>query len=183
MGRVYHSIGDSLESFISAQPMFFVATAPLAAEGHVNLSPKGMDTLRVVDPTTIAYVDLVGSGVETIAHLRNNGRITIMWCSFGDKPRILRAYGHGEHLLPADGRFADLAAIFPEYRAVRSIIRIDVHRVADSCGFGVPRMDLTGQRSRLLDWGDHRSADELEEYKRDKNALSIDGLPAFPADG
>ena len=183
MGRVYHTISDSLGSFIAAQPMFFVATAPLAAEGHVNLSPKGMDTLRVVDATTIAYVDLVGSGAETIAHLRNNGRITIMWCSFGDKPRILRAYGRGEHLLPADEHFADLAALFPEYRAVRSIIRVNVHRIADSCGFGVPQMDLIGQRSRLVDWGDHRSDDELEEYKRDRNALSIDGLPAFPADG
>ena len=183
MGRVYQTISDTLESFITAQPMFFVATAPLADEGHVNVSPKGMDTLRVIDSKTIAYVDLVGSGAETIAHLRDNGRITIMWCSFGDKARILRAYGRGEHLLPADGRFADLAALFPEYRAVRSIIRIDVHRVADSCGFGVPQMDLVGQRSRLVDWGDQRSDAELEEYKRVRNAVSIDGLPAFPADG
>lgn len=183
MGRVHNAISDSLQSFIAAQPMFFVATAPLAAEGHVNLSPKGMDTLRVVDPTTIAYVDLVGSGAETIAHLRNNGRITIMWCSFGDKPRILRAYGSGEHLLPTDGRFDDLAGLFPGYRAVRSIIRVDVHRVADSCGYGVPQMDLVGQRYGIVDWGDHQSDDELEQYKRDKNALSIDGLPAFPADG
>ena len=183
MGRVYDTIGESLQGFISSQPMFFVATAPMAAEGHVNLSPKGMDTLRVVDPTTIAYVDLVGSGAETIAHLRNNGRITVMWCSFGDKPRILRAYGRGEHLLPADQPFQDLAALFPKYRAVRSVIRVNVHRVADSCGFGVPQMDLVGQRSRLIDWGDKRTDDELEEYKREKNALSIDGLPAFPADG
>lgn len=183
MGRVHDSISDSLRSFIAAQPMFFVASAPLAAAGHVNLSPKGMDTLRVVDPTTVAYVDLVGSGAETIAHLRDNGRITIMWCSFGDKPRILRAYGRGEHILPADGRFPELAALFPEYRAVRSIILIAVHRVADSCGFGVPQMDLVGQRSRLIEWGNHKTDDEIEEYKRHKNASSIDGLPAFPVDG
>ena len=183
MGRVHNTIGDQLQRFIDEQPMFFVATAPLADDGHVNLSPKGMDTLRVVDPTTIAYVDLVGSGAETIAHLRENGRITIMWNSFGDKPRILRAYGRGEPVLPGDARFTDLAARFPSYRALRSIILIDVLRVADSCGFGVPQMDLVGQRSQLIAWGDHKTDDELEDYKRDKNAQSIDGLPAFPADG
>jgi hypothetical protein len=183
MGRVYDSISDPLQSFIAEQPMFFVATAPLAGDGHVNLSPKGMDTLRVVDPTTIAYVDLVGSGAETIAHLRENGRITIMWNSFSDKPRILRAYGRGAPVLPGDERFADLATLFPAYRALRSVIRIDVDRVADSCGFGVPQMDLVGQRSRLIEWGDHRTDDQLEAYKRDKNAVSIDGLPALPMDG
>ena len=183
MGRVHDSISDSLRSFIAAQPMFFVASAPLAAEGHVNLSPKGMDTLRVIDSTTVAYADLLGSGAETIAHLRDNGRITIMWCSFGDKPRILRAYGRGEHILPTDDRFAELVALFPQYRTVRSIILINVHRVADSCGFGVPQMDLVGQRSRLIEWGARRTDEELETYKREKNALSIDGLPAVPVDG
>ena len=183
MGRVYDSISGPLQDFIAEQPMFFVATAPLAADGHVNLSPKGMDTLRVIDPATIVYVDLVGSGAETIAHLRNNGRSTIMWCSFGDKPRILRAYGRGEPILPGDKRFADLTALFPEYRAVRSIIRIEVHRVADSCGFGVPEMTFVGQRARLIQWGDRRTEDELEDYKREMNAVSIDGLPAFPVDG
>lgn len=183
MGRVYDSLGEQLQRFIAEQPMFFVATAPRADSGHVNLSPKGMDTLRVVDPTTIAYVDLVGSGAETIAHLRENGRITVMWNSFGDKPRILRAYGRGEPVLPDDGRFPELVQLFPAYRAVRSIIRIDVHRVADSCGFGVPQMDLVQQRSRLITWSDHKTGDELEEYKRDNNTVSIDGLPALPADG
>ena len=183
MGRVYNTISEPLRGFIAKQPMFFVATAPVGGDGHVNLSPKGMDTLRVIDPTTIAYVDLVGSGAETIAHLRENGRITVMWNSFGGKPRILRAYGRGKPIMPGDRGFADLSARFPTYRAVRSIIRIDIHRVADSCGFGVPQMDLVGQRSQLIEWGDNRTDDQLEEYKRDKNALSIDGLPAFPADG
>ncbi len=179
MGRVYDEIGEPLQRFIAAQPMFFVATAP--GEGRVNLSPKGMDSLRVVDQNTIAYVDLVGSGAETIAHLRDNGRITIMWCSFGSTPRILRAYGRGEHLLPQHPHFAELASLFPEFRAVRSIIRVGVDRMADSCGFGVPEMELIGQRNRLIEWAGGRSDEDLEAYKAEKNALSIDGLPALKA--
>lgn len=159
--------------------MFFVSTAPLSDSGHVNLSPKGMDTLRIVDAETIAYVDLVGSGAETVAHLRENGRITIMWCSFGPKPRIVRAYGNGTPLFPGSRYFDDLTSLFPAYRAVRSIIRVAVTRVADSCGFGVPEMNLVGQRSRLVEWGDKRTEDEIEAYKREYNAVSIDGLPAW----
>ena len=159
--------------------MFFVGTAPLESSGHVNVSPKGMDTLRVIDPDTIAYVDLVGSGAETIAHLRENGRLTIMWCSFGPTPRIVRAYGKASCLTPGTEHFDDLLAAFPPHRAVRSIIRLRVTRVADSCGFGVPEMTLTGQRSRLTEWGDKRTDEELEAYKREMNALSIDGLPAW----
>lgn len=177
MGRVYDSIAEPLQRFIAEQPMFFVATAP--GEGRINVSPKGMDSLRVVDAHTIAYVDLIGSGAETIAHLRDDGRITVMWCSFGSTPRILRAYGRGEFLLPGHADFDGLAALFPEYRAVRSMVRIGVDRVADSCGFGVPEMELIGQRSRLIEWGDKRSDDDLEAYKREKNAISIDGLPAL----
>lgn len=179
MGRVYDEIGEPLRRFIAGQPMFFVATAPLSPDGRVNLSPKGMDSLRVVDPNTIAYVDLVGSGAETIAHLRDNGRITIMWCSFGQVSRILRAYGTGVQVKPGQSGFDELAPLFPEYRALRSIIRVAVQRMTDSCGFGVPEMDLVGQRSRLTEWGDSRSDQELEEYKRTKNALSIDGLPSW----
>jgi hypothetical protein len=179
MGRIYDDIGEPLQRFIAEQPMFFVATAPLSGDGRVNLSPKGMDSLRVVDPHTIAYVDLVGSGAETIAHLRDNGRITIMWCSFGPTPRILRAYGNGVHVRPEQIGFSELASLFPEYRALRSIIRITVERMADSCGFGVPAMDLVGQRSRLTEWGDKRTDEELDKYKREMNAFSIDGLPAW----
>lgn len=179
MGRVYQSISEAVQRFIEEQPMFFVATAPLAAEGHINLSPKGMDTLRIVDPDTIAYVDLAGSGAETIAHLRDNGRITIMWCSFGPAARIVRAYGTGTHILPGSRHFDDLASLLPPYRAVRSMIRIAVDRVADSCGFGVPEMTLIGQRSRLAEWADHRTDEEIETYKRDNNTVSIDGLPAW----
>lgn len=183
MGRIYDEIGESLQSFIAEQPMFFVATAPLGSNGRINLSPKGMDSLRVVGANTIAYVDLVGSGAETIAHLRDNGRITIMWCSFGPKPRILRAYGRGSHLLPADDEFGGLAKLFPEFRAVRSIIRIEVERMADSCGFGVPVMDLVEHRPSLIEWADRRSDENLEAYKRQKNTISIDGLPAWDPGG
>jgi hypothetical protein len=179
MGRVYKHIEAPVRRFIEEQPMFFVATAPMAEQGHVNLSPKGMDTLRVINPDTIAYVDLVGSGAETIAHLRENGRITFMWCSFGPKPRIVRAYGQGTHLVPGSNRFGELMEAFPAHRAVRSMIRVRVTRVADSCGFGVPEMNLVGQRGKLAEWGDDRTAEELETYKRERNAVSIDGLPAW----
>jgi hypothetical protein len=179
MGRIYDAITEPLERFVTEQPMFFVATAPLTNEGRVNLSPKGMDTLRVVDANTIAYVDFVGSGAETIAHLRDNGRITIMWCSFGPTPRIVRAYGRGTHLVPDHLDFAGLADMFPDYAAVRSIIRVRVDRLADSCGYGVPEMDLIGQRSRIAEWGMAKTADELIVYQREKNSVSIDGLPAL----
>lgn len=159
--------------------MFFVGTAPLSAGGHINISPKGMDTLRVVDADTIAYVDLVGSGAETIAHVRENERMTIMWCSFGRKPRIVRAYGRATHLTPGSPHFGDLLAAFPPHRAVRSIVRMQVTRVADSCGYGVPEMTLIGQRSHLAEWADNRTDEELEQYKREMNAVSIDGLPAW----
>ena len=149
MGRIYDEITESLQQFVAAQPMFFVATAPRGDNGHVNVSPKGMDSMRVVDSGTVAYADVIGSGAETIAHLRENGRITVMWNSFGPKPRILRIYGVGEVVLPGQPRFNDLKQLFPEFRALRSIIEIQVTRIADSCGFGVPEMELVGQRSRL----------------------------------
>jgi hypothetical protein len=179
MGRIYDDISEPLQRFIAEQPMFFVATAPLSSEGRVNLSPKGMDSLRVVDDHTVAYIDLIGSGAEAIAHLRENGRITIMWCSFGPTPRILRAYGTGVYIQPGQTGFGELASLFPQYRAIRSVVRISVERMADSCGFGVPEMDLVRQRSRLIEWADNRSDEDLEEYKREMNALSIDGLPSL----
>lgn len=179
MGRVYRNIEAPVQRFIEEQPMFFVATAPLADGGHVNLSPKGMDTLRVIDPDTVAYVDLVGSGAETIAHVRENGRITLLWCSFGKKPRIIRVYGRGTHLVPGNPHFEDLLTAFPPHQNIRSIIRIGATRVADSCGFGVPEMTFVGQRSRLARWGEGKTHDQIETYKRDNNTVSIDGLPAW----
>jgi len=179
MGRKYEIITDQVAEFIANQPMFFVATAPLGEGGHVNVSPKGADSLRVLDPQTVIYADLAGSGAETIAHLRDNGRITILWCSFGPKPRILRIYGRGEHVLPTNPGFTELAELLPAYKALRSIIRIKTERIADSCGFGVPEMELVGQRSAMDDWADRKSPDDLLGYMHEKNTVSIDGLPAW----
>ena len=179
MGRKYETLADSVVAFVEEQPMFFVATAPMKENGHVNVSPKGADSLRVIDNTTIIYADLTGSGAETIAHLRDNGRITIMWCSFGPRPRILRVYGRGEHLLPSHPEFAEFAGLFPKYKALRSIVRLRTSRIADSCGFGVPEMDLVGHRSKMAEWADRKSPAALEEYRHANNEVSIDGLPAW----
>ncbi|MCP4304810.1 MAG: pyridoxamine 5'-phosphate oxidase family protein [bacterium] len=179
MGRKYETLADSVVAFIEEQAMFFVATAPLREDGHVNVSPKGADSLRVIDNTTIIYADLTGSAAETIAHLRDNGRITIMWCSFGPKPRILRVYSQGEHLLPSHPEFAELSELFPDFKALRSIVRLRTGRIADSCGYGVPEMDLVGPRSKMAEWADRKSPAELEEYRHTNNEVSIDGLPAW----
>lgn len=180
MGRQYEQITDRLAAFIAAQPIYFVATAPLAADGHINLSPKGADTLRIAGPNRVIYADLPGSAAETIAHLRDNGRITIMWCSFGAKPRILRIHGRGRPRFPGDDGFRELADLFPDLPSLRSIISIDVGRIADSCGYGVPRMDLIEPRSRLAEWVDGQTTEELAQYMKDNNRASIDGLPAWP---
>ena len=180
MARQYAQITDHLAGFIAAQPMFFVATAPLDAAGHVNLSPKGADTLRVLGPDAVAYADFPGSAAETIAHLRENERITIMWCSFGDKPRILRIHGRGRPVFPEDDDFAELAARFGDLPQLRSIVSIAVGRIADSCGYGVPRMDLVEPRTRLAEWIEGRTPEELASYMAANNSASIDGLPAWP---
>ena len=179
MGREYAQLSDHLAAFIAAQPMFFVATAPLDSAGHVNLSPKGADTLRITGPNTIVYADFPGSAAETIAHLRENERITIMWCSFGDKPRILRIHGRGRPVFPGDAGFAELTGLFPDLPSLRSVISISVGRIADSCGYGVPRMDLIEPRTRLAEWVDGKTPEELAEYMTANNTVSIDGLPAW----
>jgi Pyridoxamine 5'-phosphate oxidase len=179
MGRVLESISDELAAFITAQPVFFVATAP-SDGGHVNVSPKGLDTFAVLDATTVAYLDLTGSGVETIAHLREDGRITIMFCAFGGKPNIVRLYGHGE-VLPIGKPGADaLLPCFGTYPGTRSVIRVRVDRVSTSCGYGVPRFTYEGERDQLTTWAERRGPDGLVEYRDEKNAASIDGLPGLP---
>ena len=150
MGRVYDSIGEGWVEWISAQPMFFVATAPADPESHVNVSPRGLDTVRVLGPNRVAWLDLTGSGVETIAHLKADGRITMMFCAFEGLPNVLRLYGRGRVLEPGDGEFDGLHYHFPDLPGGRAIIDVSVHRVASSCGFGVPRMDLVGSRDKLL---------------------------------
>ena len=179
MGNPHTEIDDSLRSFIEAQRIFFVATAPLDAGGHVNLSPKGLDTLRILGPTKVAYLDQVGSGSETIAHLKENGRIVLMWCALDGPPTILRLHGRGEVLTPHDAEFQQLRPLFPaKPDGCRALIVVTVQRIATSCGFGVPLYRFERERSQIPDWAERLGADGLREYQRLKNATSIDGLAA-----
>ena len=183
MGKVYECIDERIQTWISEQEMFFIATAPLSGDGSVNLSPKGMDTLRVLDEHTLAFMDAGGSGIETIAHLRENGRIVVMMCAFQDPPVIHRFHGRGSVILPCDEGFDSLAALFDRSElGVRAIIRIDVTRVSDACGFGVPLYDFQAQRDQMAN--DLRSVgrDNFVEQFTDMWATSIDGLPGLTAD-
>jgi hypothetical protein len=181
MGKTHASITPELRTFIEAQPIFFVATAPLSDEGHVNLSPKGLDSFRVLGPDRVAYLDLTGSGNETSAHLAENGRITFLFCAFAGAPRIVRLYGRGRTVLPGAPEWDGLAGAFPRYPGVRQVVVAEVTRVQTSCGFGVPRMEYAGDRDQLPRWAEAKG-DELPRYRRQKNARSIDGLPAPLAD-
>jgi hypothetical protein len=191
VGKVFDGIDDRLRDWIGRQSLFFVGTAPLAGDGRVNVSPKGpIGTLRVLDERTIAYLDVVGSGAETIAHLRENGRIVVMLCAFEGPPRILRLHGSGEVVTLADPRFAELLerAGFDEpvvEESRRAVILVDVQRIADSCGYGVPLMSYEGERPHMRAWAEKKlrvgGADAIEAYKAEKNAASIDGLPALDA--
>jgi predicted pyridoxine 5'-phosphate oxidase superfamily flavin-nucleotide-binding protein len=178
MGRIMDHIDTATREWIDAQLMFFVATAPESG-GHVNVSPKGFDSLRILNDREIAYLDLTGSGVETIAHIRENGRITVMWNAFEGEPRILRVYGEGHVHLPGTDRFEELVGLFDERRGTRSVITIDVERVQNACGFGVPKMALVEIRTGLDTWVRQRSDDEIAQYWDEKNAVSIDGLPTI----
>jgi hypothetical protein len=177
MAKLFPAIVPELRAFIEKQQMFFVASAPLTAEGHVNMSPKGLDCLRILSPERVAYLDLTGSGNETSAHLRENGRITLMFCAFAGPPRILRLYGHGRTVLPGDAEWTTLRPMFVDYPGARQIVVADITRVQTSCGFAVPRYDYVAQRATLLDWATAKGPEELEEYRAEKNACSIDGLP------
>ncbi|MEM7624487.1 MAG: pyridoxamine 5'-phosphate oxidase family protein [Planctomycetota bacterium] len=166
--------------FIAQQKMFFVATAPRADDGLINLSPKGLDdTFAVLDERTVAYLDLTGSGVETIAHLRENGRICLMFCAFEGRANIFRIQGRGGVVLPEDEAFESLASHFPALPGVRSIIRVHAERVADSCGFGVPLMQYLGQRDELTAWAEKKGPEGVVDYQRKKNGHSLDGLPGL----
>lgn len=178
MAKVYESIPADIQAFIEAQAMFFVATAPLGGDGHINLSPKGLDSFRVLTPTRVAYLDLTGSGNETSAHLRENGRITFMFCAFEGGPSILRLYGRGQTLLAGSPQYQELAPRFPSLDGARQIIVADIERVQSSCGEAVPRMQLLGQRENLLVWARAKGDAGLDRYRRTNNARSIDGLPS-----
>lgn len=178
MGSVLDGIDASLATWLMAQPVFFVATAPLAEDGHVNCSPKGLaGTFTVVDETTVAYLDLTGSGVETIAHLHENGRIVLMFCAFEHRPRIVRLHGRGRVVLPGDAEFDALAARFSSHLGTRSVIVVSVTRVSESCGYGVPTMTYKQDRTVLDLDAAKRGVTGLADYRREHNAESIDGLP------
>lgn len=183
VGTIYDSITPPLRAFIAQQPMFFVATAPIAEDGLINLSPKGLDgTFVVVDDHRVAYLDLMGSAGETVAHVRENGRITILFNAFSGPPRIVRLYGRATWHEPGDEPFAELLSLFTYHRGTRSIIDVRVERIADSCGFGVPTMSLDAQRMHLGKWADRRDRDSLLDYKESHNE-SIDGLPILSRPG
>ena len=176
MGKTYEALDSRLITFIKAQKVFFVATAPLSAEGSVNVSPKGYDSLVVIDPHTVAYVDLGGSGIETLAHIRESGRITLMFCAFEGPASILRLYGRGEAVNFDEPGFAAKMALFPAFDRARSVITIRVDRIADSCGWGIPFMDFRGERDQLQRYNAHRPDAEWRERRYESNATSIDGL-------
>jgi hypothetical protein len=178
MAKVYEHIPDDLANFIRGQHIFFVASAPLSAQGHINLSPKGMDCLRVLTPNRVAYLDLTGSGNETSAHVAENGRITLMWCAFAGPPRILRLFGRGRTVLPTSADWATLRPTFPEYPGMRQIIVAEIDRVQTSCGFGVPLMNYSGERDTLIKYAEAEGEEELARYRQKNNARSMDGLPA-----
>jgi predicted acetyltransferase len=180
MAKTVPELTDELQRFIAAQPMFFVATAPRADEGHVNVSPKGLDTLRVLSRNEVAYLDLTGSGNETSAHLTENGRITLMFCAFSGRPKIVRLYGRGEVVASSSPSWDALVGLFPALPGIRQIVRIRLDRVQTSCGFGVPELEGARQREDLLAWAEKKGPDGLRDYRAKKNVVSVDGLPAAP---
>ncbi len=181
MAKVFEQLDDRLISFINAQKVFFVGSAPLAAEGHVNLSPKGYDSLAVIDPLTVAWIDLGGSGIETLAHTRENGRMTLMFCAFEGPANILRLYGTAKVTQFDEAGFGDLLALFPAHKRARNIFVLKIDRIADACGWGVPFFDFVSERDQLRRYTDRedRSADDWAERYHDRNATSIDGLPGI----
>jgi hypothetical protein len=181
MGKTYEAIAPELAAWIAQQPLFFVGTAPLAGDGHVNVSPKGLDTLRVLGSNRAAWLDLTGSGAETIAHLRENGRIVLMFCAFTGPPKIVRLHGTGRVVTPASADWPGLHARFPAHPGARAIVDVQVTRVSDSCGYGVPTFEQAAQRTALPRWTQNKGPEGLPRYRREKNAFSIDGLPAFLA--
>ncbi|MCA9284919.1 MAG: pyridoxamine 5'-phosphate oxidase family protein [Phycisphaerales bacterium] len=179
MAKQPEEFNDALIEFIRRQHVYFVATAPNAASGHVNCSPKGLDSLEVLGPTTLVYRDFVGSGAETIAHLRENARIVVMFCAFEGPPKIVRVHGRGTVVEPGDPGFAELLQRFGAKPGTRAFIRVDAERIAISCGYGVPLMTYQGDRTQLTAWAERKGNDALVAYQRENNLTSIDGLPAL----
>lgn len=181
MGKLYATITPELQRWMGAQALFFVATSPLAAEGHVNCSPKGLDSFRILGPRSVAYLDLTGSGAETIAHLRENGRIVFMFCALNGPPKIVRLHGRGEVVTQASdpSRWQELMAHFTLQPGVRSIIVADITRISDSCGYGVPKYEFVEDRDAIRRWVDTRGTAALPAYRQEKNMKSLDGLTSL----
>jgi Pyridoxamine 5'-phosphate oxidase len=177
MGKTHTFIEPHHKEFIEKQHLFFVSTAPLNANGHINLSPKGLDSFRVLAPTRVGYMDITGSGNETSAHILENGRITFMFCAFEGPPNILRLYGRGYTVLPGNAEWTELSAHFTILPSTRQIIVADIFQVQTSCGFGIPFYEYTGERDHSFKWAECKGADGLENYKKEKNMISMDGLP------
>ncbi|MBP1051178.1 pyridoxamine 5'-phosphate oxidase family protein [Rhodococcus qingshengii] len=180
MGRVYEGIDEKLTTWLQAQPLFVVATAPLSADGLVNCSPKGgVGSFVVLTSNRVAYLDLTGSGVETIAHVRENSRITLMFMAFDGPPKIVRLHGHGHVLLAGAEPFNELVGRFPEHPGLRSIVVVDLTRISDSCGYAVPLMDYQSDRDVLDRVAEKKGPERLIAYRAEKNAKSVDGLPGI----
>ncbi|MGV8874081.1 MAG: pyridoxamine 5'-phosphate oxidase family protein [Rhodococcus sp. (in: high G+C Gram-positive bacteria)] len=180
MGKIFERIDDSLKTWIEAQPMWFVGTAPLQGDGHVNVSPRGHDSFSVLGDREVAWVDYTGSGVETIAHIRENGRVCVMFASFDSRPRIVRLHGTGSVWLPGDALFEDVVARHPVNPSTRAVVSVDVTRISDSCGWGVPIMEVAGEHDLIRRHAEKKGVDGMEKYRAERNAVSIDGLPGFP---
>jgi hypothetical protein len=179
VGKTYSTISPEHSAWIANQKIFFVATAPISGDGHINCSPKGGDTARVLGESEFAYADLTGSGIETTAHLQENGRIVVMFCAFEGPPKIVRLHGTGEVVYPNDPRFGALAAAFPAFPGTRAIIRVSVSRVSDSCGFSVPFYDYVENRDALEVWAEKKGPEGLAAYRSEKNRVSIDSIPGY----
>ncbi|MFX3633259.1 MAG: pyridoxamine 5'-phosphate oxidase family protein [Candidatus Pristimantibacillus sp.] len=177
MGKQFASLLPEHEQFIARQHIFFVGSAPLSQEGHVNISPKGHDALRILSPNRAAYLDMTGSGNETSAHILENGRITIMFCAFDGSPNIMRLYGTGSVILPESSEWEQLYPLFSPLPGARQIVMINIDIVKTSCGYAVPFMSYTSERETLKRWAVQKGEDGLKEYVQQKNTVSIDGLP------
>ncbi len=180
MGKSFSVITPEIGEWIGKQKVFFVATAPLAGSGHVNCSPKGLDSFRIISPNQVAYQDLTGSGIETIAHVQENKRITILFCAFDGPPKIFRLYGEGEIVFPESEKFEELATHFIPKKGVRAIVVVNLELVSDSCGYGVPLYEFKAERDVLTKWADVKGEEGARKYQQIENLKSIDGLAGLP---
>lgn len=179
MAKLYEKLDERLQEFILEQQMFFVASAPISEDGLVNISPKGLDTLQIIDSKTVAYLDLTGSGVESIAHIKENGRFVMMFCSYDKNPLILRLHGKGSVIEKSDAEWDSLRSKFQDFPAIRAIIKLSIERIADSCGWGVPLYEFMGTRDQYFGFADKLGEDGLRKAQLKYNMASLDGLPAL----